>query len=152
MATTVASRKPIDKITTKDLDAFPIWEFATDEEDIEGRDETWIRPVKAKVVPPDAYSLSVAADYQTASGKALTGIVGVTTAGGLEFGHGALLMKGAYLFVPASDYSGAKTRERPWRKALECVKDRFFHCVLRSGFVYMARGRPVQDSSNESAF
>lgn len=102
--TTLASRKPIDEITTRDLEAFPIWEFAMDEESIEGRDETWIRPVPASAVPHDSYSLSVAADFLTSSGKAFPGIIGVTTAEGLEFGHGALLVEGDYLFVPTAHF------------------------------------------------
>src|SRR5688572_20988439 len=101
---TLASRKPINRITTQDLDAYPIWEFATDEEDIEGRDETWIRPVPANSVPRNAHSLSVAADFVTSSGKVLPGIIGVTTVDGLEFGHGALLVEGDYLFVPTSQF------------------------------------------------
>ena len=126
MSTTVASRKPINKITVQDLEVFPIWEFAADEEDIEGRDETWIRPVKAKDVPPDAYSLSVAADYQTASGKVLTGIVGVTTAGGLEFGHGALLVQGDYHFVPASDYWRGNDARKALAQALGMAEAQIF--------------------------
>jgi hypothetical protein len=100
----LASRKPIDQITVQDIVAFPIWEFAMNEEHLEGRDETWIRPVRAVAVPHNAYSLSVAADFTTRTGKIFPGIIGVTTAEELEFGHGALLVEGNYLFVPTSQF------------------------------------------------
>ena len=59
-----ATRKPIDQLTPEDLEAFPIWEFATDEEEDDERDETWVRPVDAAFIEPDQYSLSVAADFE----------------------------------------------------------------------------------------
>jgi hypothetical protein len=34
MSTTAQTRKPIDVLTLADLEAFPIWEFATDESDV----------------------------------------------------------------------------------------------------------------------
>jgi hypothetical protein len=36
--------KPIDLLTPADIEQHPIWEFAIDEEGIEGQDETWVRP------------------------------------------------------------------------------------------------------------
>jgi hypothetical protein len=56
---------PIDKLTAADLLAFPLWEFATDEEDVEGPDETWVRPVDAQVVRAGSWSLCVGADFRT---------------------------------------------------------------------------------------
>jgi hypothetical protein len=44
MPATLKTRKPVDKLTVGDLVAFPIWEFASDEESVEGQDETWVRP------------------------------------------------------------------------------------------------------------
>ena len=38
-------RKPVDKLTPADLEQFPFWEFALDEEGIAGQDETTVRPV-----------------------------------------------------------------------------------------------------------
>lgn len=93
------TRKPIDSLTPADLEAFPIWEFASDEEEVEGQDETWVRPVAATVVPEDSWSLSVAADFRTPSGAVFSGIVGVTTADGVELGHGAVFAQERYVFV-----------------------------------------------------
>jgi hypothetical protein len=38
--------KPVDQLTPDDLARHPVWEYAHDEEGVEGRDETWVRPVK----------------------------------------------------------------------------------------------------------
>src|SRR4051812_47353140 len=100
MAATIATRKPIDQITVADLVDFPIWEFCLDEEGVEGMDETWVRPLAA-AVPNDAYLLSVAAEFETASGLRVNGLVGVTTdAGEVEISEAVLLFDGKYLFVP----------------------------------------------------
>jgi hypothetical protein len=101
MAATIATRKPIDQITVADLVDFPIWEFCLDEEGVEGMDETWVRPLAAAAVPNGAYSLSVAAEFETASGIRVSGLVGVTTlAGEVEISLAVLLFGGKYLFVP----------------------------------------------------
>jgi hypothetical protein len=84
MAVTLKTRKPIVTIRADDLDAFPIWEFCIDEEDVEGMDETWIRPVNARQLENDAYGLTVAAEFATANGLRLNGFVGVDTADGFE--------------------------------------------------------------------
>ncbi len=106
MRPTLDTRKPIDSLTGADMAAFPIWEFAIDEEDIEGRDETWVRPVNARIIPKGLYSLSVAADFQTKTGISITGFVDVTTADGIELGHGVLLPDGKYVFIDVSRNSG----------------------------------------------
>ena len=101
MAATIATRKPIDQITVADLVDFPIWEFCPDKEGVEGMDETWVRPLAAAAVPNGAYSLSVAAGFETASGLRVNGLVGVTTdAGEVEISEAVLLFDGKYLFVP----------------------------------------------------
>ena len=101
MAATIATRKPIDQITVPDLVDFPIWEFCLDEEGVEGMDETWVRPLAVAAVPNVAYSLSVAAEFETASGLRVGGLIGVTTiAGEVEISQAVLLFGGKYLFVP----------------------------------------------------
>jgi hypothetical protein len=101
MAATIATRKPIDQITVPDLVDFPIWEFCLDEEGVEGMDETWVRPLAVAAVPNGAYSLSVAAEFETASGLRVGGLIGVTTiAGEVEISQAVLLFGGKYLFVP----------------------------------------------------
>ena len=63
-------------------------------------DEMWVRPLAAAAVPNGAYSLSVAAEFETASGLRGNGLVGVTTAGEVEISQAVLLFGGKYLFVP----------------------------------------------------
>jgi hypothetical protein len=100
MKPTRSTRKPVDSLSRRDLGVFPIWEFATDEEARPGRDESWVRPVVSKAIPHGRYSLSVAADFVTASGQTLSGFVGVSTASGFEVEDGAVLQDELYLFVP----------------------------------------------------
>lgn len=99
----VKTRKPIDRLTLADLAAFPIWEFAIDEEDLPGRDETWVRPSKGKVIARGNNSLSVASAFATASGRRLSGLVGVCTRGGVELGHAVLLARRQYLFISPAE-------------------------------------------------
>lgn len=77
MPPTPDARKPARSLTPADLDAFPIWQFADDEEGIEGRDETWVRPVDARSVPRRSYSI-VAADFRAACGREFTGHIAVS--------------------------------------------------------------------------
>lgn len=93
------TRKPVDKLSANDLVAFPIWEFATDEEGLDGQDETWVQPVDARVVRKGLWSLSVAADYCTRAGAKIAGFIGVSTAEGVEIDNAVLLPKGKYVFV-----------------------------------------------------
>ncbi len=107
MIPSLRTRKPIGRLRLPDIAKFPIWEFTTDEEGTPGQDETWVRPVNTKVVPANAFSLSVAAKFRTASGTELLGIVGVTTFGGLEVVHGAVITEQDYVFIPWPGYPGA---------------------------------------------
>jgi hypothetical protein len=75
---TPATRKPVHLLTTDDLSVFPVWEYADDEEAVEGRDETWVRPVPVEVVPSGSYMI-VAADFEAASGRRFRGYVFVST-------------------------------------------------------------------------
>src|SRR3954462_3252023 len=51
MTTSLTTRKPVDELTAADLEAFPVWEYADDEEgDDEDQDETWVRPVACDVL------------------------------------------------------------------------------------------------------
>jgi hypothetical protein len=111
MTATIATRKPIDQITVEDLVDFPIWEFCLDEEGVEGMDETWVRPLAAAAVPNEYYALSVAAEFETASGLRVNGLIGVTTiAGEVEIAYPVLLFDGKYLFVPSQHDNDEKLR------------------------------------------
>jgi len=73
MKTTLRTRKPIDKLTLADLKAFPIWEWAGDEEAEEEQDETWIRPVGLPTLPVGTDSLLVSISMIASSGKRFAG-------------------------------------------------------------------------------
>jgi hypothetical protein len=96
------TRKAITDLMPADLDAFPVWEFALDEEEVEGQDETWIRPVNAPVVPMNRYSLPVATEFRAVCGQIYPGFCIVTTAGReVEIDAGVILHGPDYL--PADD-------------------------------------------------
>ncbi|WP_266156989.1 hypothetical protein [Dyella silvatica] len=107
MLPTLLTRKPIDELTADDLDTFHVWAFADDEEEVEGQDETWVRPLDTTVVPQGAFSLSVAAAFTTSSGLELSGFVGVSTDEGVEISHASLVTSGRYLCLPAVGYADA---------------------------------------------
>jgi hypothetical protein len=98
-AVNLKTRKPVDQLTLNDFAAFSVWEYATDEEGAEGRDETWVRPVDTSVVPKRSYT-HVAADFTTASGKRFAGFVTVSTLEGApDVCQGVILCDREYLFV-----------------------------------------------------
>jgi hypothetical protein len=100
MMITHKTRKPVTDLTLADLDAFPIWEFALDEEEHPEQDETWVRPIRRKKVPQNAYSQIVATHFVTASKDALDGfMVGTTADDGVQITPGALISE-RYLVLP----------------------------------------------------
>ena len=84
MQATIATRKPVDELTASDLEAFPVWEFAMDEEEVEEQDETWVKPVPTSEVPADGFSLSVAAVLKLANGRVYPGVMFCDTHAGLD--------------------------------------------------------------------
>jgi hypothetical protein len=119
---TLETQKPIDRLTADDFLVFPIWEFATDEEHLEGRDETWVRPVDARIVKKGRWSLSVAADFCTRAGLTIPGFIDVTTAERIALGVGVLLPEGKYVVV---DASSAEARLATARALGKTVRDVF---------------------------
>lgn len=103
--------KPIDQLQPSDIELYPIWEFSLDEEGNEEQDETWVRPTYSEIVGLGQYSLSVAADFETSSGKKIPGIIGVSTEEGVEFSHGALLHQGNYIFIPYPSFFNFETEK-----------------------------------------
>jgi len=114
MPATLKTRKPVNELTVEDFHAFPIWEFATDEEGVEGQDETWVRPVRHKQIPMEAYSQLVASDYSTAGGAQLQGFMTVTTADGIEITPGAVVGEGLYHVLPSMSEERAQEEGLSW--------------------------------------
>lgn len=99
-AISLETRKPVDKLTLSDFKAFPVWEYAIDEEAREGRDETWVRPVNTSVVPRRSYT-HVAADFSAPCGKQFLGYVTVSTLDGPpDVCQGVIHCNRNYLFIP----------------------------------------------------
>jgi hypothetical protein len=99
--TTLDTRKPIEDLTAADLEAFPVWEFADDEEGTEEQDETWVRPLAATSVPTGGDSLSVAAALRLANGLVYPGALFCDTHAGLHVSGVAILTtQGRVLFTP----------------------------------------------------
>jgi len=114
MPATLKTRKPVNELSVEDLLAFPIWEFATDEEDVQGQDETWVRPVRHNQVPREAYSQLVATDFTTAGGMRLQGFMTVSTAEGTEVTAGAVVGEGAYHVLPSMSEERAQKEGLSW--------------------------------------
>jgi hypothetical protein len=79
-------RRQVYDLTVEDLERYPLWEFALDEEDEEGQDEATVKPSEETEVPgysPGVYIL--AADATFADG---TTAIGYLYSGGPEDGMG----------------------------------------------------------------
>lgn len=100
MPPTLATRKPVDELTAADLETFPVWEFAMDEEgDDEEQDETWVKPVPTSEVPADDSTLSVAVALRLAGGLVYPGVMFCATQDGFDIAAVALLTtEGRVLF------------------------------------------------------
>ncbi len=100
MDVTLETRKPACLLTLSDLTGYPVWEFALDEEGIEGRDESWVRPVDTKEVPRRSYTL-VASEFRDRRGREFNGYVVVSTLeGNLDINSGTIIEGGESFFVP----------------------------------------------------
>lgn len=91
MPPSIATRKPIHRLTVEDLEVFPVWEFATDEEDVEGMDETWVKPVQCDAIPQGEFSITVAAVFKLNCGLVYPGLLCCNTYAGFEVSAIALL-------------------------------------------------------------
>jgi len=118
MKPSLETRKPIDQLRIVDVETFPVWEFTSDEEGHNDRDETWVRPVQVRHISSNAYSLSVFASFTAPSGVEYKGIVGVSTAEGFEPLHAAVLTEENYFFIPWPGMASAPKFARDTAKDL----------------------------------
>jgi hypothetical protein len=120
------TRKPVGELSLEDLAAFPVWEYAIDEEGHEDRDETWVRPVDSRVVPKHSDTL-VAADFTAACGKQFTGLVGVSTLEGApEVIQGTILHGDEDLFISNPEASGYRESRKHLLTALHLTEAEMF--------------------------
>ena len=105
MKPTLATRKPVEDISVEDLETYPVWEFAWDEEGSDEQDETWVRPIDEAVLH-ERSSLCAGAAVRLANGlvypAVLFGEVG-------DFNGVALLtVEGRVLFTVADSKGAVK--------------------------------------------
>ena len=101
-------RRRVNELSLEDLDLYPVWEFADDEEGEDGQDETTVRPfLLLHRLDPSVGNYVVRARFWLADGSQLRGYlrppgpgdcgidslqpVVVTDAGQVPFWHGSIL-------------------------------------------------------------
>ena len=97
------TRKPVDELDLADLIVFPVWEFAVDEEAVEGQDETWVRPVNTLSIPRVDLVLALAVTFTTKSGDVFEGMIWANTVNDLQVKGAAIIAKGRYLSFSVPD-------------------------------------------------
>jgi hypothetical protein len=71
---TMKIRKQVYELTDKDLANYPVWEFALDEETVEGQDEATVRPYSADgAIDPSHGMFIVLAEFILADGTIMKG-------------------------------------------------------------------------------
>jgi hypothetical protein len=122
-------RKSVDLLTPEDFAVFPIWEY--DDEWIEGRDETWVRPIATAVVPQRSYT-HVAADFTAACGRICNGYVTVSTLGrSPEVCQGVIFHGGAALFVSNPEAFGFRQSRNELLSTLTLSESELFPLSFR---------------------
>lgn len=114
MTPTPATRKPVDRLTAADFSAFPVWEYAIDEEDIPGRDETWVRPVDRARLSRGLYSQLVLSSFKANRGNVFAGFMVVSTASPAPDVQPGALLTPRYLPLPMLSRAQAVAKRRPW--------------------------------------
>jgi hypothetical protein len=101
MSPTLDTRKPVEALTARDLEAFPVWAFVDDDGEDEEQDETWVQPVPSELIPRQALSLCVAAAARLPCGLVYPAVLFCDTYRGFKVSAAALLtVRGRSLFVP----------------------------------------------------
>lgn len=120
-------RKSIADLSPDDLRTFPVWEWAEDEEGVEGQDETFIRPVNCRVLHLDPLrQLHVAADFRTPDERHFEGIVTVSSDG---IDTGLLFADSRGIEIPYDFWPKKKRKE--FVKALQSTEKRIYPLAYR---------------------
>lgn len=128
---TLDTRKPVDRLTLADFAAFPVWAYADDEEGVEGRDETWVRPVDSSVVPKGSYT-HVAAEFTATCGKRFSGFVTVSTLDGRpDVCQGVVVHNGKQRFVSNPEACGFDESRKHLLTAVQLTPAEMFPLSFR---------------------
>lgn len=80
-------RKQVYDLTLSDLELFPIWEYASDEEGIEGQDEATVRPASPSILhDPLAGQFVAKARFTLADGTGMHGYLAPGSPGNFDLG------------------------------------------------------------------
>ncbi|MBN1909484.1 MAG: hypothetical protein JW818_07090 [Pirellulales bacterium] len=127
------TRKPVDKLDLSDFTAYPVWEYADDEEAAEGQDETWVRPVDTSVVPNGGYCL-VAVEFTAANGGKFDGFVTISTLDkSPDVCQGSIIDGAEHLFVSNSEACGRDESRTKLLKKLKLKEADLFPLAFRLG-------------------
>lgn len=66
-------RRQVHELTAQDLEAHPCWEYASDEESVEGQDECTVRPVPVERVAEDSSPVFVQVAFLFPNGRIRVG-------------------------------------------------------------------------------
>jgi hypothetical protein len=127
----LSTRKPVNRLTRADFTAFPIWEYAEDEEGVERQDETYVRPVDSPVVPRAGYT-HVAAEFTAPNGRKYSGFVTVSTLDiAPDVCQGVIFHGRASLFVSNPEAFGFQESRKQLLAALKVREDEVFPLSFR---------------------
>lgn len=144
MQVTLDTRKPVDSLTLEDFASFPIWQYVDDEEDIEGRDETWVRPTASKVVADRTY-VHAAAVFTAACGRTFSGCVTVSTLEGPpKVCQCSVFHGGKSLFVSNPEASGFEESRQALLRALELTEVDLFPLAWQLLVPVKGKSGPIQ--------
>jgi hypothetical protein len=128
---TSSAPKPVDELTEADLRAFPMWEYALDEEDT--YDETFVRPLELASVPLDSWSIQIAARYWLRSGAEYFGCADVSLAADPQ------------RILPQFIVVGGKSVALPYPPAADAIPDVDLGIDLARHNLPKALGLPIED-------
>jgi hypothetical protein len=138
MKLTLAARKSIGDLTAEDLRQFPVWEWTSDEEGREGQDETFVRPVRCRVLHLDPLlALHVASDFTAADGTTYEGYVSVTSD---EIDDGGLFVPQGSLWIPY-EWS-PKSERKKFLRSLRSTEKRIYPLLYRLRVPFSGEKKP----------
>jgi len=138
MKPTLATRKPVEELSATDLETFPLWEFAWDEEGDEDQDETWVRPVEGTVIPDLEASFCAGAVVRLRNGLVYPAVLFGET--GSEVDGMALLTVGGRVLFSVGD---SKVELRSALKRLGLSQSAVFPVEYSTLATLALTGQPV---------
>ena len=126
-------RKKINELTNADLAECQVWEFAMDEESVEGQDETTVRPLLDTKQVSDLYGqIMVKASFKAADGTIFEGLITATDDKDISGSHPVIIYKNQHItFWQGAMTPDPKELQRAY-KALKKTKEQLFPISYQS--------------------